>query len=169
MVLRLNQETRAPSLHVPGTDRTRCHPTSWPPGHFIPRLCDHPRSSAPGLPLLPRSSSLHAMPHLPPTHHETSKRDSPNETKIKQNNPRFEFKPHQVSDSSQSNQGTNHLVSHLPNRRSPLSSYGPRPVSSSSNFYQLNQSLSFKGTYGRHVVFRPLGQLPWPMTMPSHS
>jgi hypothetical protein len=25
------------------------------------------------------------MPHLPPTHHETSKRDSPNETKIKQN------------------------------------------------------------------------------------
>jgi uncharacterized HAD superfamily protein len=25
------------------------------------------------------------MPHLPPAHHETSKRDSPNETKIKQN------------------------------------------------------------------------------------
>jgi hypothetical protein len=24
------------------------------------------------------------MPHLPPAHHETSKRDSPNETKIKQ-------------------------------------------------------------------------------------
>jgi 5,10-methylene-tetrahydrofolate dehydrogenase/methenyl tetrahydrofolate cyclohydrolase len=24
------------------------------------------------------------MPHLPPTHHETSKRDSPNETKIKE-------------------------------------------------------------------------------------
>jgi hypothetical protein len=23
------------------------------------------------------------MPHLPPTHHETSKHDSPNETKIK--------------------------------------------------------------------------------------
>jgi hypothetical protein len=28
--------------------------------------------------------SLHAMPHLPPAHHETSKRDSPNETKIKE-------------------------------------------------------------------------------------
>jgi hypothetical protein len=25
------------------------------------------------------------MPHLPPAHHETSKRDSPNETKIKEN------------------------------------------------------------------------------------
>jgi hypothetical protein len=24
------------------------------------------------------------MPHLPPAHHETSKRDSPNETKIKE-------------------------------------------------------------------------------------
>jgi hypothetical protein len=24
------------------------------------------------------------MPHLPPTHHETSKRDCPNETKIKE-------------------------------------------------------------------------------------
>jgi hypothetical protein len=24
------------------------------------------------------------MPHLPPTHHETSKRDSPNETKVKE-------------------------------------------------------------------------------------
>jgi hypothetical protein len=24
------------------------------------------------------------MPHLPPTHHETSKHDSPNETKIKE-------------------------------------------------------------------------------------
>jgi hypothetical protein len=24
------------------------------------------------------------MPHLPPVHHETSKRDSPNETKIKE-------------------------------------------------------------------------------------
>jgi hypothetical protein len=44
------------------------------------------------------------MPHLPPAHHETSKRDSPNGTKIKekqnQNYPRFEFKPRQVNDSS---------------------------------------------------------------------
>jgi hypothetical protein len=54
------------------------------------------------------------MPHLPAAHHETSKRDSPNETKIKekkQNYPGFKFKPHQVNDSSQSNQVTVHLVS----------------------------------------------------------
>jgi hypothetical protein len=53
------------------------------------------------------------MPHLPPAHYETSKRDSPNEAKIKekQNNPGFEFKPRQVNDSSQSNQVTVHLVS----------------------------------------------------------
>jgi hypothetical protein len=31
-----------------------------------------------------RSSSLHTMPHLPPAHHETSKRDCSNETKIKE-------------------------------------------------------------------------------------
>jgi hypothetical protein len=38
-----------------------------------------------------------------------------NETKVKekQNYPGFEFKPRQVNDSSQSNQGTDHLVSHL--------------------------------------------------------
>jgi hypothetical protein len=33
----------------------------------------------------------------------------------------------------------------------------------------LNQSLIFKGTYDRHVVFEPLGHLPWPTTMSSHS
>jgi hypothetical protein len=33
---------------------------------------------------MPRSSSLHAISHLPPAHHETSKRDSPNERKIKE-------------------------------------------------------------------------------------
>jgi hypothetical protein len=34
--------------------------------------------------------------------------------KTKQNYPGFEFKPHQVKDSSQSNQGTDHLVSQSP-------------------------------------------------------
>jgi hypothetical protein len=84
LVLRLNQETRAPNLHVPGADRTRRHPTSRPSGHRVPDLCDHPRSSATGLLLLPRSSSLHAMPHLLPAHHETSKRNSLNEAKVKE-------------------------------------------------------------------------------------
>jgi hypothetical protein len=83
LVLRLNQETRALHLHMHGTDRTQHHPTSWSPSHRVPDLCDHLRSSTPGLLFLPWSSSLHAMPHLPPTHHETSKHDSPNVTKIK--------------------------------------------------------------------------------------
>jgi hypothetical protein len=84
MVLRLNQETRALNLHVPGADRTRRHQTSQPPSHRVSDLCDHPRSSAPGLLLLSWSSSLHAMLQLPPVHHKTSKRDSPNETKLKE-------------------------------------------------------------------------------------
>jgi hypothetical protein len=71
-------------LHVHGVDCTRCHPTSRPPGHRVSDLCDYSRSSAPGLLLLPRSSSLHAMPQLPPAHHETNKRDSPSKIKIKE-------------------------------------------------------------------------------------
>jgi hypothetical protein len=58
--------------------------TSQPPGHRVPDLCDHPWSSAPGLQLLPQSLSLHAMRHLAPAHHKTSKHDFPNETKVKQ-------------------------------------------------------------------------------------
>jgi hypothetical protein len=73
LVLRLNQETCTPHLHVLGADRTWRHPTSRPPSHRVPDLCDHPRSS-----------SLHVMPHLPPAHHETSKHDSSNETKVKE-------------------------------------------------------------------------------------
>jgi hypothetical protein len=55
------------------------------------------------------------MPHLPPAHHETSKHNSINETEINVKLPKFlgfKFKHHQVNDSSQSNQGTDHLVSH---------------------------------------------------------
>jgi hypothetical protein len=84
LVLRLNQETRAPRLHVHGANRTWRHPTSRSSGHQVSNMCDHPRSSAPGLLLLPWSSSLHAMPHLPLAHHETSKCDSSNETKVKE-------------------------------------------------------------------------------------
>jgi hypothetical protein len=56
------------------------------------------------------------MLHLPPAHHQTSRHDSPNETDIKVKLPKcleFEFKSWQVNDSSQSNQGTNHLVSNF--------------------------------------------------------
>jgi hypothetical protein len=55
------------------------------------------------------------MSHVLPAHHETSKRDSPHEARIKVKLlkcPGFEFKPRHVNDSSQSNQGTDHLVSH---------------------------------------------------------
>jgi hypothetical protein len=99
-----------------GADRIRRHLISRSSGHRVPDMCDYPRSSAPGLLLLPRSSSLPTMPHLPPTHHETSERDSPtNKIKVKQTKcPRFEFKSHQVNDSSQSNQEIDHLVSQSP-------------------------------------------------------
>jgi hypothetical protein len=55
------------------------------------------------------------MPHLPAAHHETNKRDSPSETKVKEkqnksNYPGFKFNPRQVNDLSQSNQKMNHLV-----------------------------------------------------------
>jgi hypothetical protein len=85
LVLRLNQETRAPHLHMHDAHHTRCHPTSRSPGYRLPKLCDHLRSSAPGLLLLLWFSLLHAMPHLPPAHHETSKHDSPTKIKEKQN------------------------------------------------------------------------------------
>jgi hypothetical protein len=39
---------------------------------------DHSQSSAPSLLHMPRSSSLPAMSHSPPTHHETRKHVSPN-------------------------------------------------------------------------------------------
>jgi hypothetical protein len=83
LVLRLNQETRAHRLHVHGADRIQCYSTSRSPSHRISDLCDHPRSSVPGFLLLSRSSSLHAMPHLPAAHHEIRKHNSPNKTEMK--------------------------------------------------------------------------------------
>jgi hypothetical protein len=81
-------------------------------------VVDHPQSSTLGLLLWPGSSLLPAMPHLPPAHHERSKHDSPNEKRIRiaepPKCPGFEFKALQVNDSSQSNQGTDHLVSQSP-------------------------------------------------------
>jgi hypothetical protein len=62
--------------HSP-SPRVRCRPHMAPPDQ-----CDHPQSSAPGHLLLRWYSSLHAMPHLPPAHHKTSKHDSLNKTKV---------------------------------------------------------------------------------------
>jgi hypothetical protein len=64
-------------------------PSTWP-------MLDHPWSSAPSLILLPRSSSLPAMPHLSPTHHETSKCASPHKIDSRVEPPKFlifKFKP----------------------------------------------------------------------------
>jgi hypothetical protein len=77
-------------------------------------MCDHFGSCAPGFLLLPRFSSLLVMPHLSPAHQKISKCNSPNEIKIKVKLSkflRFKFKPRQANDSSQSNQGSDHLVS----------------------------------------------------------
>jgi hypothetical protein len=59
--------------------------------HGATRPLDRPTTEYPTCATIPDplhqvsySSSLHVMPHLPPTHHETSKRDSPNETKVKE-------------------------------------------------------------------------------------
>jgi hypothetical protein len=58
-------------LHMASSDL----PIIWPPS--TRPVLEHPRSSAQGLLLLPKFSSLPVMSHLSPTHHETSKRDSP--------------------------------------------------------------------------------------------
>jgi hypothetical protein len=88
----------------------RHRPHTAPPNLSIIRspstrpVLNHARSSAPCLLLLPRSSSLPAMPHLSPTHHETSKRVSPHETGSRVELPkfsRFKFKLRQVNYSSQ--------------------------------------------------------------------
>jgi hypothetical protein len=66
-------------------------------------VLDHPRSSGPCLLLLRRSLSLPTMPHLSPTHHETSKHVSPHEidSRVEQQKKfEFKFKLRQVNYSS---------------------------------------------------------------------
>jgi hypothetical protein len=117
LVLRLNQEIHAPHLHVHGTDHTQHHPTSRSSGHRVPDLC------------LTIPDSLHQVSyscldprHCPPCHtcHLHSMRQANVILHTNKGNsvetwkcPRFEFKPRHVNDASQSNQGTDHLVSHF--------------------------------------------------------
>jgi hypothetical protein len=56
LILRLNQETRDSHLHVHGTDRTWRSMISRSSVHWVPDICDYPRSSASGLLLLSRCS-----------------------------------------------------------------------------------------------------------------
>jgi hypothetical protein len=67
-------------------------------------VLEPPRSSAPSLRLLPRSSSPSAVSHLSPTHHKTSKHFSSRDTNKRVEPPKFpgfKFKPRQVNYSSQ--------------------------------------------------------------------
>jgi hypothetical protein len=66
-------------------------------------MLNHLQSSAPGLLLLSWFSSMSIMSHLLNAYHETSKRDSPHETRIRVKllkRPEFEFKSRHVNDSS---------------------------------------------------------------------
>jgi hypothetical protein len=101
----------------------RCRPRTVSPGLSIIKppstrpVLDHPRSSTPGLLLLPRFSSVPVMLHLSPAQHKTKKHDSPHEQNNRVEPPKsleFKFKPRQVNYSSQSNQGTDYLVSQSP-------------------------------------------------------
>jgi hypothetical protein len=51
---------------------------------------------------------------------------------------------------------------------SPFHQWAP-PDLQFTQVLSTKQEFEFKGTYDRHVVFRPLGHLPWPTTTPSLS
>jgi hypothetical protein len=117
-VLRLNQETRAPCLLVHGADRTRHHSTSRSSNHQLSDLC----LTILG-PLHQVSYSCHDPHRCPPSRtyhlHTTSQANvilHMNKGNIVEPEkcPGCEFKPRHVNDSSQSNQGTDHLVSQSP-------------------------------------------------------
>jgi hypothetical protein len=89
--VRYGSHTMSPDLLVIRPPSTRLVP-------------DHPRSSTPSLLLMPRSSSLPAMLHSLPTHHETSKHVSPHRITepgfIQPKCAEFKFKLKQVNYSS---------------------------------------------------------------------
>jgi hypothetical protein len=94
--------------HMTSPDLPIVQPPSTRPVRPSLVLCT--RSPTPATILVAARHTAHVT-----CNHETSKRDSPNKTKIKVKQPKcpgFEFKPRQVNDSSQTNQGTDHLVSH---------------------------------------------------------
>jgi hypothetical protein len=98
-------------------------------------MLEHPLSSALSLLLLPRSSSLPAMPHLSPTHHETSKCVSQHETDSRVEPPKFcgfKFKPRQVNCLSQIKPRTNCFLNlpldeYIDNTKAQSLNLNPRP------------------------------------------
>jgi hypothetical protein len=108
-LVNLDFEAKPRNLHS-SSPCARCRPHIESPDlSIIWPLCtrlvlDHPWSSIPSLLLLPRSSFLPTMSHLSPTHHETSKHISPQNTNNRVEPPkflRFKFKSMQVNYSSQ--------------------------------------------------------------------
>jgi hypothetical protein len=102
--------------HTAPPDLSTAQPPSIWPVQPSPVLCT--RSPTPVTVLV---ATHHAAPSIgTPREKQTrfSKRNK-DKRKTKQNYPGFEFKPHQVNDSSQSNQGMNHLVSQVGTPESP--------------------------------------------------
>jgi hypothetical protein len=101
--------------------RARCRPHMAPPDLSIARP-PSTRPMRPSLVLWTRSptpamilvTALHEAPATCTPRDKQTRFSNRNKGKIKtkQNYPGFEFKPCQVNDTSQSNQGTDHLVSH---------------------------------------------------------
>jgi hypothetical protein len=117
LVLWLNQKTYTPHLLVHGADRTQHHLTSRSSGHRVPDLCLiipdplHQVSYSwldPHRYLPYRTCQLHTTRQANMILHMNK-----NKSIKPPKSPRFEFKPWQVNDSSQSNQGNNHLISQI--------------------------------------------------------
>jgi hypothetical protein len=81
----------------PSSPYSRCRPYTASPDLSIVRplstrlVLDYPWSSAPSPLLLPRSSSLPAMPYLSPAHHETSKCVSPQKSVSRVQPPKYPY------------------------------------------------------------------------------
>ena len=95
--------------HTASPDLSTARPPSTRPVRPSPVLCT--RSPTPATVLI---AARHVAPTTCTPRDKQMRFSKRNKGKIrtKQNYPGFEFKPRQVNDSSQSNQGTNHLVSH---------------------------------------------------------
>jgi hypothetical protein len=109
-----NQRSSSPHAqyrpHTVPPDLSIAQPPSIRPMRPSPVLC----TRSPTLAMI-LVAARHAAPatYTPRDKQRRFSTRTKDKRKIKQNYPGFEFKPHQVNDSSQSKQGTDHLVSHL--------------------------------------------------------
>jgi hypothetical protein len=98
--------------HTAPSDLSTARPLSTRPVRPSPVLCTRSPTHAMILVI-----ARHAAPTTCTSRDKQTRFSKRNKgkRKTKGNYPGFKFKPHQVNDSSQSNQGTDHLVSHMPN------------------------------------------------------